>query len=238
MTPCRLFPVRETRHNFHFKCRNTIFFLRISNSFYHERHVRRQIPHRLEPFAVLCDILCSKTVDHVPVSACRYRHAAYRKIFVEDIERSSISASAAAYNGCSDLKMFRKTAHRAVEKPVEEGNKCSVRRTEINRTSDNKTVSLFKFRRSFIHEIVKNALAAVSAGIAGNTSADIFVSDMNKLGPDAVFSKNLHHFIQSCRRAAVNMRTAVQQKYFCHFSPCLRLLFFSLKRTYPDTVSE
>ena len=70
----------------------------------------------------------------------------------------------------------------AVEKSVKAGDKRRVRRSVVNRGSDNKPVSLLKLRCKLIYNIVKYAFAVLEAGSAGDASAYVFVSDLNNLG--------------------------------------------------------
>ena len=146
-------------------------------------------------------------MDTVPILAGSNRHAGDGEVFVQLIKGSGKTAAACRDNRSADFHGLVKVC--AVEQPVKKSNKCCICRCIINRTSDNKAVSLFKFRSNLIYHIGKSTFSELGTGTAGNTAADIFISDMYDFRLNTIFCKDFFHFVQGSISAAFCVRTSV-----------------------------
>src|SRR5699024_8652418 len=111
--------------------RKSIGFFAEPDTFDQERYIFSARPHGLHTFQILADLLRRISVHHVPVLAGCHGHSGDGKVFVQLIERSSVSASAAAYNGSAHFHgLLRRTA---VKQAVDKGNQRSVGGSKIDR---------------------------------------------------------------------------------------------------------
>ena len=101
-----LFSVGEAGKVFLLDFGRAVFFFSVGYRFDHKAHSARKVAHCLQALQILCDILCRKTVDHIPIGRGSYGHIADSKILVQHIKRSGVATSAAGNDRRADLHML------------------------------------------------------------------------------------------------------------------------------------
>ena len=177
-----------------------------------ERHVPAEVAHDLQSLEVFLDVRRGVPVDLVPVGAGNDRHAADGEILVEHIERRGVPAPPAADNRGADFHLLRKIG--AVKQPVHERQRGRVRRSVIDRATDDQAVGLFELRRHFIDFVVEYAPSVFHAKPTGFAAGHVVCADVDKLRFDAFGVEGLDDFLQSPRSAALCVWAAVDQEYF------------------------
>lgn len=173
-------------------------------------HIAGKGAHLLQPLSVLLGFAGEHTVDAVPVLTGGDRHTRYGKKLVELVVGGRDSATTGDCDRSAHLEGLRDSRTGTLEKAGHKSDQGRVGAGVVHGRGQDQAVRLGKQGRGLVDEIVKDTLARLAAGAAGDTAADILVADRHDGRLDAFLVEDLDHLLDGQGRVAAGAGGTVE----------------------------
>lgn len=183
------------------------------------RHISPQCAHRLKPLEILMHFFRRVSMHLIPVLRPDDRHAINGEVLIQLVECGRRTASATAHHRCGGFP--REILSAGVKNAIHEGRQRPRRSRIMNRRAENEAVRLSRQLRKRIHAVVfPKAHSVFATETAADAARDGGGTDLKDFRFDFQLIQNVRCFAQSGVRAAVGVRTAVNEEDFHDFSFC------------------
>ena len=177
------------------------------------RHISAEIPHGLQTFRILPDLIRRIAVNHIPIAGCGNRHLLVQEVFVHLIECGGRPGAPCGYNCCGrfEPERMRLLCGCGEKCPVHKAHQASVDTGIVNRRSKHKAVARRSKCSKRIDLVVPHARLLLRTLKTAETTADRFVADPVEFGFNPFLVQSRCNFTQRRICASLLMRTAVDQ---------------------------
>lgn len=175
-------------------------------------HIFAQCTHGLHAFQVLAGLVGIVAMYLVPVLGAYNQHLGDGKVFVDFIECSSGSATAAADDGSGRFEA--KKVRAAVKYSVHKTAERSAAGGEMDGRAENEAVGGCCFVDELVDNVLTETMSRIEADIAADTSGNGIVAQPEKFGLDTVLVQHLCHFLQSGISSPVRVRATIDKDNF------------------------